>query len=106
MTIAASSGWFMKLDADGQPIGPKTPFGEGVATFSVEESECAYGDTTCPCQNGDVCHYEGPNPMTSWHTLTLEFTALNLLFGSRRVFGWSRPLAINGREYRRRVRRR
>ena len=24
---------------------------------------CAYGDDTCPCQDGDQCHYEGPNPM-------------------------------------------
>ena len=25
---------------------------------------CKYGDPTCPCQDGDMCHYEGPNPMT------------------------------------------
>ena len=24
---------------------------------------CKYGDPTCPCQDGDMCHYEGPNPM-------------------------------------------
>ena len=23
---------------------------------------CKYGDPTCPCQDGDMCHYEGPNP--------------------------------------------
>ena len=25
---------------------------------------CKYGDPYCPCQDGDMCHYEGPNPMT------------------------------------------
>ncbi len=24
---------------------------------------CKYGDASCPCQDGDMCHYEGPNPM-------------------------------------------
>jgi len=24
---------------------------------------CKYGDPYCPCQDGDMCHYEGPNPM-------------------------------------------
>ena len=24
---------------------------------------CRYGDMTCPCQDGLLCHYEGPNPM-------------------------------------------
>jgi len=24
--------------------------------------ECKYGDPFCPCQDGDMCHYEGPNP--------------------------------------------
>ena len=23
---------------------------------------CKYGDPTCPCQDGDMCHYEGPDP--------------------------------------------
>lgn len=27
-------------------------------------SLCKYGDPLCPCQDGDMCHYEGPNPMT------------------------------------------
>lgn len=26
-------------------------------------SECFYGDPTCPCRDGDPCHYEGENPM-------------------------------------------
>jgi hypothetical protein len=26
---------------------------------------CKYGDTTCPCPDGDPCHYEGKNPMTA-----------------------------------------
>lgn len=24
---------------------------------------CKYGDPLCPCQDGDMCHYEGPNRM-------------------------------------------
>lgn len=24
---------------------------------------CPHGDATCPCQDGDVCHYGGPDPM-------------------------------------------
>lgn len=24
---------------------------------------CKFGDVTCPCSDGDPCHYEGPNPM-------------------------------------------
>jgi hypothetical protein len=24
-------------------------------------ADCKYGDPTCPCQDGDMCHYEGPN---------------------------------------------
>ena len=26
-------------------------------------ASCKYGDPFCPCQDGDMCHYEGPNPM-------------------------------------------
>lgn len=26
---------------------------------------CKYGDPLCPCQDGDMCHYEGPNPMAA-----------------------------------------
>lgn len=26
---------------------------------------CPHGDPLCPCQDGDPCHYEGPNPMTA-----------------------------------------
>lgn len=25
---------------------------------------CPYGDPTCPCQDADMCHYEGERPMT------------------------------------------
>lgn len=98
MTIEASSGWFTKLDSEGRPAGPRVPFGAGVAKFSVEESE--------PDDSAVLSA-----DLFAWHTLTIEVTALDLrtaylLFGSRRIFGWQRPLAINGREYRRRVRRR
>ena len=26
-------------------------------------ADCKYGDPTCPCQDGDPCHYEGENAM-------------------------------------------
>ena len=26
---------------------------------------CKYGDPLCPCPDGDPCHYEGNNPMTT-----------------------------------------
>ncbi|MGI9489062.1 MAG: hypothetical protein ACR2RF_24890 [Geminicoccaceae bacterium] len=28
-----------------------------------EGHACFYGDPTCPCQDGLMCHYEGENPM-------------------------------------------
>lgn len=27
-----------------------------------EAMKCKYGDRFCPCQDGDICHYEGDNP--------------------------------------------
>lgn len=27
------------------------------------DGTCFYGDPTCPCQDGDACHYEGADPM-------------------------------------------
>jgi hypothetical protein len=27
----------------------------------VSRRRCPYGDPTCPCQDGDACHYEGPD---------------------------------------------
>lgn len=29
----------------------------------VSRPGCPHGDQTCPCQDGDICHYEGDNPM-------------------------------------------
>ena len=26
-------------------------------------TKCRFGDSACPCQDGDPCHYEGANPM-------------------------------------------
>ena len=26
-------------------------------------ADCKYGDPFCPCQDGDMCHYEAPNPL-------------------------------------------
>lgn len=31
--------------------------------FDDTDTACPHGDPTCPCQDGDVCHYEGPDPM-------------------------------------------
>ena len=28
-----------------------------------EQVKCPHGDSTCPCQDGDPCHYEGREPM-------------------------------------------
>ncbi len=25
--------------------------------------QCKYGDPFCPCQDANICHYEGENPM-------------------------------------------
>lgn len=30
---------------------------------NLRSRTCKYGDPLCPCQDGDMCHYEGPNPM-------------------------------------------
>jgi len=30
----------------------------------AKATKCKYGDKLCPCQDGDMCHYEGPNAMT------------------------------------------
>jgi len=42
---------------------------EQVAALKAEVEKaqpkyCRYGDPTCPCQDGDPCHYEGKNPWT------------------------------------------
>ena len=29
----------------------------------MSDSPCLHGDETCPCQDGDLCHYVGPDPM-------------------------------------------
>lgn len=36
----------------------------GEAAPRVKRLACPHGDKTCPCQDGDTCHYEGHNPMT------------------------------------------
>jgi hypothetical protein len=33
---------------------------------------CEYGDLTCPCQDGDACHYKGKNPMDALQEDTNE----------------------------------
>jgi hypothetical protein len=29
----------------------------------IDSRACPHGDETCPCQDNDICHYEGPDPM-------------------------------------------
>lgn len=31
--------------------------------LGLDRMHCPYGDPTCPCQDGDACHYEGPDPI-------------------------------------------
>ena len=33
---------------------------------------CEFGDSTCPCQDGDECHYKGEHPMTPPDALTKD----------------------------------
>jgi len=36
----------------------------GTDNESVETpTTCEFGDLTCPCNDGDLCHYEGEGPM-------------------------------------------
>jgi hypothetical protein len=37
--------------------------GDGIVRAILSTHTCPHGDVTCPCQDGDPCHYEGPNPM-------------------------------------------
>ncbi len=46
-------------------------------------SDCKYGDPSCPCQDGDLCHYEGENPMTPPAILLARLAAEQL-----RQSGW------------------
>ena len=42
------------------------------ASRTVEQPEkkvCKYGDSTCPCPDGDMCHYEG---LGAWKSPTVE----------------------------------
>lgn len=38
----------------------------------TETMKCKFGDPTCPCQDGDMCHYKGdgawPAPARSMHS--------------------------------------
>jgi hypothetical protein len=104
MTIQGHSARITPLDAEGQPVGPAQDVGAAMLTLAQEEVD---PDAESPCFT--------PSPLR-W--VTIEITALDLrmahllfgsayqLFVSRWIFGRPRPLAVNGREYRRRVRRR
>lgn len=37
---------------------------EPVPDAELPRKSCKYGDPLCPCQDGDMCHYEGENPMS------------------------------------------
>jgi hypothetical protein len=30
------------------------------------QTRCKFGDSTCPCQDGDVCHYVATNATPAW----------------------------------------
>lgn len=104
MTIHGHSARITPLDADGNPTGPAQDIGAAMLTLAQEGVD---PDVESPCFT--------PSPLR-W--VTIEITALDLriahllfgsayqLFVSRWIFGRPRPLAVNGREYRRRVRRR
>lgn len=38
-------------------------YGEKHGYLHTCKKPCPHGDPLCPCQDGDLCHYEGPNPM-------------------------------------------
>ena len=46
------------------PLRVRSNTGLGVSFGGNTMAACKYGDTLCPCQDGDQCHYEGKNPMT------------------------------------------
>lgn len=44
---------------------------EGAEGVDGRRDHCPHGDLTCPCQDGDLCHYEGDDPMMCpWSGLT------------------------------------
>jgi hypothetical protein len=38
----------------------RTLFASLAAVFARRHVACPHGDKTCPCPDGDMCHYEGP----------------------------------------------
>ena len=52
---------------------------------------CKYGDMACPCQDGDLCHYEGPDAMTPMsYMLELAKMRAEIADKRRRTFVGSR----------------
>lgn len=47
---------------------------------------CKFGDPSCPCQDGDMCHYEGPNPWSPpSEQQQMEWAAKASLFTPERI---------------------
>ena len=43
----------------------RTPAEAEQAVEACFRPPCKHGDPFCPCQDGDLCHYEGANPMNT-----------------------------------------
>lgn len=58
-------------------------------------AQCPYGDSTCPCPDGDMCHYEGPDPMSppSGYTQAVDEPVDRVLGRHRREVPKSSKLA-------------
>jgi hypothetical protein len=44
---------------------------------------CKYGDPYCPCQDGDMCHYEGQNPMNPRYLIENARNAMRVVFSHK-----------------------
>lgn len=62
---------------------------EAVGLLIAAGEVCSHGDPLCPCPDGDMCHYEGPNPWPSPLPLPPESPPA----GARATLGASAPPA-------------
>ena len=44
---------------------------EKISLNDTPKKTCKYGDPICPCQDGDMCHYEGPD---AWEPPSLDLS--------------------------------
>lgn len=62
-----SFSWFAELTEEGRAEMKIEPIFRGKvqkgSRHYFRRKACKYGDELCPCQDGDMCHYEGPDPM-------------------------------------------